>query len=265
VVLRSPANLYVPKVLEERTLAGYEKHALECFLALTEKAGSGAVYDVGANVGVYALLAAVYGSGSVHAFEPFPATADAAAAWATDNGLSVVVERIALGEETGTATLYLSRQTDSSNSLNPRFRSHVEEIPVAVERLDDYVRRTGAVPAVLKIDTESTEPEVLAGAQWLLETHRPWLLVEVLWGRVEERLHAVMDPLGYTYYHLNGEPPLQPQDRIVGDRSYENLMWLLAPTPVDDALWQRITEWRQVIDASTLVRLPDLSGAATGG
>ncbi len=225
---------------------------MECFLTLVERAEPGAVFDIGANVGLYGLLAKAYSDRTVHCFEPAPGTRDVAARTGAENGLDIVVSDIALSNENGTATLYLSDQTDASNSLNPEFRKHTKEITVPVETTDEYVERTGVRPVVLKVDTETTEPEVLAGASGYIEAQRPWIMCEVLRGRGEDRLHAVMDRFGYSYYHLNGPGPRPAAEQIEGDAIGTNYMYLFAPHPVDDAFWERMNQWAEVLSAATL-------------
>jgi len=244
--------MFIPYKLDESGLGQYEPHAIDCFLTLVQHAGPGAVFDVGANVGLYGLLAAAYSDREVHWFEPAPDTAGTARDTAAANGLHVTVAEIALGDDTGEATLYLSDSTDSSNSLNPDFRAHSKEIVVPLETIDGYVSRTGVVPTILKIDTETTEPEVLAGARELIREHRPWIMTEVLWSLVEDRLHKVMDEFGYTYYHLDGPGPRPAVERIVGDRTWTYYMYLLAPEPVDDAFWERMNSWRGALETSTI-------------
>ncbi len=246
IVLTAPTAMYVPKQLGRTGLAGYEPHALECFLALTETAGPGSVLDIGANVGLYGLLAAAVGDRDVRAFEPTPDLAGVARATATANGLDLVVEELALGHEAGTATFFLSDRTDSSNSLAQGFRQSSRQLEVTVDTLDAYCARTGIVPAVLKVDTETTEPDVLAGAERTIAEHRPWILCEVLVGRRTGDLAAVMAPHGYTWYHLNDDEP-QPVDSLDGDPTYANLMYLFAPEPVGPAFWARVRAWRQAI------------------
>jgi FkbM family methyltransferase len=261
LAIECPRYMFIPSKLDENGLAKYEPYALDCFLTLVERAGPGAVYDIGANVGLYGLLARAYSDRAVHCFEPAPDTAGAARDIAEANDLPITVAEIALGDDTGSATLYLSDSTDSSNSLNPDFRAHSKEIVVPLETVDDYVARTGDVPAILKIDTETTEPEVLAGAEKLIREHRPWIMVEVLWSLVEDRLHAVMDQFGYTYYHLNGPGPRPATETVVGDSTWTYYMFLLAPEPVDDAFWERMNAWRTTLESATV----DRSRPAPGG
>ncbi len=243
-----PMGMYVAEVLQEKTLAGYEPFALAAFLTATEQAPGGAVLDIGANIGIYALLAAMVGDRPVRAVEPTPDLAEAARILSVANDLPITVDELALGDAEGSATLYLSDVTDSSNSLNPGFRPHSREIEVPLETVDTYVRRTGAVPAVMKIDTETTEHQVVAGAAETIAAHRPWMFVEVLYGRSEQELRAALAPHGYTAYHLTGPGPLPEVAVIEGDPTGKHFMFLLAPEPVGDHFWRRMNAWQSALE-----------------
>jgi FkbM family methyltransferase len=247
ITMTAPFDLMVPRNLATDGLARYETSAVPCFLAALDTAGAGAVFDIGANVGLYAALAAAVTDREVVAFEPFPTLSEVAGRLSADNDLDIRIESIALGREAGTATLYLSDSSDSSNSLAAGFRESSRQIEVPVETLDGYVQRTGAVPAVIKIDTESTEPDVLFGSAETLRDHRPWVLCEVLAGRVEERLTEVLAPHGYHWYHITDEVPYRHATVIEGDRTYRHLMWLFAPEPPDESFWAAVTAWRTAI------------------
>lgn len=244
LTMTAPVDLMVPRKLAENGLAAYESSAVPCFLAAIGAAGPGAVLDIGANVGLYAALGAACSDREVVAFEPFPTLAEVAERLSADNDLNFRVESIALGSENGEATLYLSDSSDSSNSLAAGFRESTRQIEVPVETLDAYVRRTGTVPAVLKIDTESTEPEVLFGSAETLRDHRPWVLCEVLAGRGEDRLTEAMIPHGYHWFHITSEVPYPPATEIAGDRTYRDLMWLFAPEAPDESFWAAVAAHR---------------------
>jgi FkbM family methyltransferase len=255
---------YVPKRLEATALVGYEQHALECFLALVGAAGPGAVLDVGANVGLYGILAAATSDRDVRAFEPTPDLAAVARTTAERNELRMIVEELALGREAGTATFFLSDRSDSSNSLAEGYRESSRQLDVTVETLDAYCDRTGLVPAVLKVDTETTEPDVLAGAAATIAAHRPWIMCEVLYGRREGELAEVMAPHGYTWYHLRGEHDPEPVDSLDGDPEYGDLMYLFAPQPVDAAFWELTRGWRAALEAAQAAAAGQAQPSAPG-
>ena len=246
--LRVHWSMYVPRVLAKTGFGGYEPTSLPHFLAALEEAGDGEVLDIGASIGPYALLARVFSDRRVRGFEPTPELADVAASCAAANGLDYLVERIALGAEDGTAKLYLSDSTDSSNSLSPTFRPYTYVLEVPLESLDNYVDRTGAQPAIIKVDTETTEPNVLRGSRRTVNEYRPWIFCEVLHGRTEADLAKAMAGWGYTAYYLDGPGPLQPRSEIVGDPELKNFMWLFTPTPLPEKHWRRAAAWHQALE-----------------
>ena len=243
-----PYPFFVPLRLEREGLAGYEPETLAWWLALCDAAPPGQVWDVGANTGLFASLAAAATDREVVAFEPTPDLA----AWARDiaarNGLAYSVEQVAASDDDGTATFFLSDTTDSSSSLAKGFRKSTRHLEVVTERLDTYQARAGAVPAVLKIDTETTEPSVLRGADRMISAHRPWILCEVLANRgVEEPLSELLQKWSYRWYHLTEDLPPPSPDQIAGDPSYTYFMYLFAPEPLDEPLLERVRAWRTAL------------------
>ncbi len=247
--VRSDGRTYVARLLADTGLAGYEPDTTACFLASAEAAGSRPVYDIGANIGVFAWLAAGLTRAEVVAFEPTPNLAAQMRTVAESNALAIAVEEIALGATAGTAQLHLSDQTDSSNSLRAGFRPSRRSITVTVDTLDAYASRTGRPPAHLKLDTESTEPDVLRGASGLLAAERPWIICEVLAGRTEVDLMAILRPLGYTWYWINGTGPLHPRETIVGDPTYAHMNWLFTPEEPTATYWAAAARWRSALAA----------------
>jgi FkbM family methyltransferase len=247
LTIRTPRRTYVNRLLADSGLAGYDPDTLACFLAAIDGRGTAPVFDVGANIGIFSWLAAALTPATVVAFEPTPDLNAQMRAICTANGLAVTVEEVALGAVPGIALLYLSEKTDSSNSLRAGFRRSHQTVSVTVETIDGYVSRTGTVPAVLKVDTESTEPDVLRGAATVLATSRPWIICEVLAGRTEVDLTAILAPLGYSWYRIDGAGPLERRTVIEGDPSYAHMNWLFAPEEPEPAFWQAFAGWRAAI------------------
>ncbi len=240
---------YVARLLVANGLAGYEPDTLACFLAAVDMAGSRPVYDVGANIGVFAWLAAALTRAEVVAFEPTPDLAAEMRTIARRNALAIAVEQLALGAAAGTAELHLSDQTDSSNSLRAGFRRSHRSVTVRVETVDGFIATSGRSPAVLKVDTESTEPDVLRGAAGLLERERPWIVCEVLAGRTEADLMAILRPLDYQWYPIDGPGPLERRDVIEGDPTYAHMNWLFAPDEPSAAFWSSMARWSEAVTA----------------
>ncbi len=249
VVVKAPFRSYVPRLLEEGGVAHYEPDTMAAFLAAISLLDAVEVFDIGANVGIFSILAASTTLAHPTGFEPTPEVAATFAGIVAANGLGCSVETIALGADTGRATLYLSARTDSSNSLNPSHRPATGTVDVPVERLDQYVARTGRRPAVMKIDTETTEPDVLRGGIETLRTLRPWLVIEVLAQRTESDLMAIHRPLGYRFHHLGG-PVVVEADEIVGDPTWLHRDWLLTPEPLPAAFATHYGAWLRALEAT---------------
>src|SRR5690606_7296127 len=131
-------------------------------LALGEAAPPGFVmFDIGANMGLYgAVLASMFEPSIVHSFEPAPTTAAVAERIVRRNHLNVEVHPIALSDTNGSADLFISPVSDSSNSLVAGFRVTDETIPVTTATLDSFVDRVGTEPDIIKLDVETHERAV---------------------------------------------------------------------------------------------------------
>jgi FkbM family methyltransferase len=236
LILNGAEGAYVGKLLAQNGIGQYEPHTMATALfLLKDVVSSRNFFDIGANIGVYSffLASVLEPEGlTIHAFEPTPNLAAIARKIGEDNSLSYQVEELALGSSSGTAELYLSRRTDSSNSLLKGFRESIKSITVPLETVDNYSKKIGLMPSVIKIDTEATEPDVLRGCSETIGKNRPWIICEVLAGRTESKLMEVMKPYGYQYYHINNSSSWMPQAKIYGDTSYQYRDWLFAPEPI---------------------------------
>jgi FkbM family methyltransferase len=136
------------------------------------------VFDVGANVGLYSLLAArrVGPGGRVHAFEPTPHVAASLRGNVALNRLAnVVVTEAAVSDRVGEATFYLQNSSDR-NTLGGGVGRPVR---VRTVTLDDYAARCPGRVDVMKMDVEGAEVLALRGGRRLLAAaDGPVLLLE---------------------------------------------------------------------------------------
>jgi FkbM family methyltransferase len=135
------------------------------------------VFDVGANVGYFSMLACELGADVVRAFEPNPTVRPLLETSASLQPIDIEVVPAACSDHDGTMPLYLSdpRNTGASSFTRPGEVS----VDVDVITLDGYAHRTNTRPDLVKIDVEGHESEVLAGARSILETARPIVISEV--------------------------------------------------------------------------------------
>lgn len=125
------------------------------------------LWDVGANIGAYSLIAAKLGRGArVVAVEPGYSTYAALCDNVILNGLDgeIVPLPVLLGAETGLVTLAY-RDTAAGAAEHALAGEGAHRQPTLAYRLDDLVERHGLpAPTVLKIDVDGAEASVLAGA-----------------------------------------------------------------------------------------------------
>ena len=236
------------KTIHTGGLVAYEPETQALLLGLAEVLTPPVVFDVGANVGPHALLLPALLDVPVIAFEPAANVAAILRQLVATNDLRCTVVETAVGDHDGTATLYIS-PTDTSTSLQAGFRQATGEVTVPLVSLDSYVRSTGLRPTLLKIDTETTEPDVLRGATELLET-RPWIVCEILPDRTEADVEDLLRPLGYRVFQVVDNVPLPERDTIVGFASFDDNArnWLFAPEAPNESLWEAVSRWRRAIE-----------------
>ena len=149
------------------------------------------IWDVGANVGYYTrkFSDSVGSAGQVFAFEPFPATAARLRAELTGVE-TVTVLPVALGAETGTVSMREgSDEFGATSRIVDQGAGEGRVTCVDIATGDSiFSRGLAAAPAIIKIDTEGFELDVLNGMQEILNraTLRA-VFIEVHFGILAER------------------------------------------------------------------------------
>lgn len=183
----------------------------------------------------------------VVAFEPEPGLRKAAESIAASNGLGITTSDLAIGAASGSARFFLSGVSDASNSLNADFRHSEDFIDVTTRRLDDTEFATGGGPLVMKIDTESTEPDVLRGGLLTIEQRRPWIICEVLSGTLGAQIHELLAPLGYRFHQITDEVDFDAEADITADHGLSFRNWLLAPERPSPELIGAAVLWHDAV------------------
>jgi FkbM family methyltransferase len=124
----------------------------------------GAILDVGANIGLAAVWFARFNPGKdVWCFEPLPGNVELI----RRNCPTARVVQAAMGEVPGTVALKVDPQGVIASSIPTAWQSAEQVFPVRT--LDDCDTEFGwGKVALLKIDAEGMEPEILRGARALL-------------------------------------------------------------------------------------------------
>jgi FkbM family methyltransferase len=176
----------------------------------------GVVWDIGANVGFYTLIASrLIGDGRVFAFEPLPENQAAIRRNLALNEIAnVELVEVALSDREGSAQLEMHAsptwaKLDTTADTTFKGDSAVAgRVEVAVSTLDAQLARLPA-PNVVKMDIEGAEVAALRGAARLLSEVRPTLICEF-----HGTNRAVTDLLREHRYEVRTveTPEIEPQD-----------------------------------------------------
>jgi FkbM family methyltransferase len=137
--------------------------------------------DIGANLGVVTLAMAkfVSPSGQVHAFEPNPRVHGLLEQSINKTFKNVTLHKIALGSEDTELVLQVPSVNFGAGSfVNFRDAQHTEGMACKIRRLSDVAKELHlANVALIKIDVEGFEGEVLAGATDMISNIRPRAII----------------------------------------------------------------------------------------
>ena len=178
------------------------------------------IFDVGANIGYYTLLAAraVGPSGCVYAFEPEPGNFGLLTRNVVENGFaSVRLVHAAVSNREGTVRLHLDEANFGAHSLEAGSvrTSAGRSVEVETVRLDRFVEEARSFEAgvLVKVDVQGAEALVVEGGLRLLGLPKVTLLLEI-WpealGRAKadaEDLLASLEGLGFRFEDVETPEP----------------------------------------------------------
>ncbi len=180
--------------------------------------GPGMVFfDVGANLGYHTLLASkrVGVSGKVHSFEPAPLQFNHLKLNIEINRAdNVAANNCAVAESSGYRELFMSDGwNQGAHSLSKTDRQeHTWRVPCV--SIDDYTYKTGVKKIdVMKVDVEGAELFVFKGAERVLTSSPPPLLVfeagegfTKAFGYSTSDVKQTVEQFGYTLYRIEDTP-----------------------------------------------------------
>lgn len=210
--------------------SGYEPGTTKLFCELLNSKST--IFDVGANVGYYSMLAAsiLEGRGVVHAFEPVPAPYQWLQRNAKLNAFECLqLNKVVMSDKDGEESLFLpSDFAWSYASLVEGFYEQRCSLRVNATRFDTYCAARGiSTVDLIRIDVEGAELKVLKGMGALLDSWSPDIICEVL-----EPFEAAIDKFfanrAYRRFVITDEG-LQEVDKIKADTRYRDYYLSCAP------------------------------------
>jgi len=178
---------------------------------------SSVVYDIGANVGFYTLLASelVKSKGSVIAFEPLP-----------DN-IHYLKKHIEMNKcqnvkifETGVADFTGESFFATNSSRCEGSIAAAGPLRVNIIKLDDLVARDEIpVPDYIKIDVEGAELKVLKGAENILSKSSPVIFLATHGQEIHAQCCSYLRSLGYNLKSFD-QHVIDSTDEILASKSF---------------------------------------------
>jgi len=220
--IRGAVNDWLEKVHFFKGPYGSEVETLPVFMKLAAR--SGLILDIGANIGIFTLLACLSGPQvRVISFEPSPEVFSRLRGNVEANGWSDRCElrNEAASDRRGSAVFDLyGKRSSFGGGIYPlrvgRRPSEKENlIEVKTDTVDAACAGKGRV-GLAKIDVEGHEDAVLRGMAGVLEESRPDLIVECLEEGPYREVMGILLPLGYRIYHLR-RSGLQEVDEVRPD------------------------------------------------
>lgn len=164
-------------------------------------------FDVGANVGSYTLLASGVCKSRTIAFEPIPSTFNILQKNIELNNIQnlVTLENKGVGKEN--EFLKFSADEDTTNHIITDNEDYNHFIQVPIVSLDDYF--PNEKPALMKIDVEGFETEVLNGvAEILKDSTLKAIIIELngsgsRYGYDEKLIHKKLVEQSFLAYHYD--------------------------------------------------------------
>jgi FkbM family methyltransferase len=145
------------------------------------------VWDIGANLGLFALPAALRANkGQVYGFEPdveLVANLHRTLRLPQNDGLSIAWFCLAISDQDSTATFQISKFSRALNKLEGVGEWQNNQVitdelrSVATMRIDTLSRSLNP-PTAIKIDVEGAEMRVLEGGEETISNYRPAILIE---------------------------------------------------------------------------------------
>jgi FkbM family methyltransferase len=215
----------------------YERDTVLVLKSLLGEVSRPVVLDVGANNGaILVILKALDQSAEVHCFEPFPDLTGFLEELVARNRFdNVRVNELLVGAGSGNGNLYYTAGSTATASVlsdfQPTFNTRLSAKQCSV---DSYMEANQIERlALLKVDVEGGELEVLKGAHRTLARLHPDILLELLFTttprhlRRQEEAIEILRALDYRFFQIQKAGQLAEQWPVAPDSDYTFVNYLV--------------------------------------
>ncbi len=198
---------------------GWENESVRLWIMLCEKAD--VIIDIGANTGVYSLIAkAVNPKSRVYAFEPVKRVCSRLNENIRLNNYDITIIDKAVSNFDGKAIIYDTCQDHIySVTVNKHYFSSdvkLAEVEIETITLNTFIKHEKLNKIdLIKIDVETHEPEVLEGFSEYIMEYKPVMLIEILNNEVGERVEKLVRGCGYLYFNIDEKGSVRLVSKIV--------------------------------------------------
>ena len=200
---------------------GHEKKSIKIWIEYIKHFKPKSIYDVGANTGIYGLVAqAVSQDTKVEYFEPIPKAASILRINLDANSFDGKIHQVALSSYDGAGVFNIIETDDFAYSITLNTYADLaisgvhdssqkyREMKVEVRQISTMIGNKELIaPDLMKLDVETSEYDVLIGAGRYLENVGAFL-VEVLNVELAQNLNKLFSPKKYAFYNIDDEAGL---------------------------------------------------------
>jgi len=208
---------------------GWEKESLKLWIKLCKR--SEFIFDVGANTGIYALIAKTMNHKSkVFAFEPVKKIYEKLKSNVELNDFDIICQEKALSNFNGKADIFIPSDTEHVYSVTVNKNLNNSSIKVEKSQIEAITLKSfieeNAVPNIdlIKIDVEMHEPEVLEGFGSYFQKFKPTILIEILTDEVALQIEKIVSGLNYLYFNIDETKGIRQVNKITKSDYYNYLL-----------------------------------------
>lgn len=185
---------------------GFEPNSLKIWIKLCRI--SDVIFDIGANTGVYSLIAKSENpTSTVYAFEPVERVFTILSKNFAINRFNVSHHMKAISDKDGQGMFYDNDEEHTLSVVLNVDRSdeqYLHKVHVKTIKLDSFIEHHNIQNIdLLKIDVETHESEAFNGFKKYLKIYKPTIIVEIIREHVASSLSEQLSGLGYNYFYIN--------------------------------------------------------------